>query len=120
MLSEPHVLIVDHAAIVRRVIARLVERVNPAATTVEAADLSEALSVLASRSFNVVVTDFLLPDGTGLELLAALQARHSPAPVLMVSGDRGLMGSALAAGAHAVLHKPFDIEELTAELRRVL
>lgn len=120
MSADPLVLIVDHAAIVRRVLVRLIERINPAASALEAGTVSEALALLAATTFSVVVTDLLLPDGSGLQILSTLKAQGSSAPVLVLSADRGLASAALAAGAQVVLHKPFDIEELNAELRRVL
>jgi CheY-like chemotaxis protein len=57
----------------------------------------------------VVIIDLGLPDGSGLDLIAALAGEEARIPAILgTSGDPALTGPALAAGADAFLAKPLD------------
>ncbi len=80
--------------------------------------LKSAEEALATASFDIVVLDWMLPDGEGLELCGRLRNRQPPVPVLMLTArgevhDR-VMG--LRTGADDYVTKPFDVEELLARL----
>lgn len=83
---------------------------------------ADAHLALEVASFDAVVLDIMLPDGSGLDVLAALRARGDATPVLLLTaldetGDRirGLDG-----GADDYLGKPFDLDELAARLRAIV
>lgn len=86
-------------------------------TVEEAADGRRALKSLKSAQPDVVVTDIIMPDSDGIELIAALRKAHPGLRVLAVSG-RGNMGPldllkmASVVGADATLSKPFSGDEL--------
>jgi two-component system OmpR family response regulator len=84
-----------------------------------AADGLEGLGVAASRDYDAVVLDVMLPGLPGFEVCRALRDRGVWAPVLMLTardavGDR-VRG--LDNGADDYLTKPFRLEELFARLR---
>ncbi len=86
------------------------------------ATLADARAALETSDFAGVVLDIMLPDGSGLELLAELRRQGSQTPVLLLTArdmarDRV---TGLDAGADDYLGKPFDLEELAARLRAVL
>ena len=85
-----------------------------------AAALQEARSALQTQDFDVVLTDQKLPDGEGLELLAAL-AQTGPAPALVVLtayGSVELAVETMRKGAFDFLTKPFSTENLKAVIAR--
>jgi len=98
----------------------------------EAADGAAALGVLETRSVDVIVTDLLMPNMDGIELILALRERSLAQPVLVMTGglsdllgsgdDR--IGSSLAAarvlGAVRTLRKPLLPSELIHEVRAQL
>ncbi|MFN4100334.1 MAG: response regulator [Pararhodobacter sp.] len=60
---------------------------------------------------DIAMIDLGLPDGSGLDLIAALaRSPLRPRRLVAVSGDAGLEGAALAAGAQAFLLKPVSLE----------
>jgi DNA-binding response OmpR family regulator len=76
---------------------------------------------LAKRSFDIVVLDWMLPDGDGLDLCARLTARQPPVPVLMLTarGELHDRVTGLRTGADDYLTKPFEVEELLARVDAV-
>ena len=105
----------DFAALVRRCVAQLSGR--PGLRT--AARLDEALPMLASGAFELVLADLGLPDSSGLGTLEALIAATTcPIIVLTANEDPGIREAALGAGAYEFLHKKaFDAEVLARLVR---
>jgi two-component system response regulator HydG len=114
------VLVVDDEANARRGMKALLEQEGFTVST--AADGAEALDLLASGSFDVVVTDLKMPRIDGLELLKRARQTYEDLPVVMVTAH-GAVESAIAAmkaGAEDYLEKPVQIDELVVVLERVL
>jgi DNA-binding response OmpR family regulator len=98
---------------------RLLCRVNlelDGFTVFEAATLAEARSRLESDPVDVVLLDLHLGRELGHTLVQELSGRTPRVRVALVSGTAELP-SAEAAGADAVLPKPFQIERLLATVR---
>ena len=90
-----------------------------------AATLAKARAVLASSTPDVIVLDRRLPDGDGLELLAAVRAEHpegrGPHVVVVTAyGDVENAVEALRAGASDYLTKPIQVTDLLVKLDKVL
>jgi two-component system response regulator HydG len=81
---------------------------------------AQALRLAAERPPDVVVLDVSLPDVTGDTLAQQLRARWPGLPVLVITADGSAADKAARIGAYAYLHKPFDIGELVALVRRGL
>jgi len=91
------------------------------ATVDEVATCADARAALAGSRFDAVVLDLMLPDGSGLDLLAGMRVRDDATPVLLLTAldettDR-IRG--LDAGADDYLGKPFDLDELAARVRAI-
>ncbi len=67
---------------------------------------------------DLLVSDYRLPDGTGLEAIAEARSRWPGMAALLVTGDTAPLELArLADSGVSVLHKPFRAELLLARLR---
>ena len=88
----------------------------------QAATGTEALALLGSEHFDLVLLDWMLPGHNGLEVLTTLRARGDMSPVVMVTARDELADriAVLNAGADDYLTKPFHFEELLARIRAVL
>jgi DNA-binding response OmpR family regulator len=81
---------------------------------------AEGLRMIQGQSFDLVVTDLLMPEKDGIETILELRKRDATLPVLAISGGgsighRGdLLRMAQELGATATLSKPFTREELIA------
>jgi DNA-binding response OmpR family regulator len=116
------ILVVDDDSALRRLVATVLERRKFRVT--EAADGGQALSVLAETEFDLVITDIVMPEIEGLELVRYIRARHPRSKVMAVSGGGSHLISythlAKQLGADEVLGKPFTPAELIAVVERVL
>ncbi|BCG90125.1 DNA-binding response regulator [Mesorhizobium sp. 113-3-9] len=79
----------------------------------------DADAALAAATFDAVVLDVMLPDGSGIDLLERLRARGDQTPVILLTAldDTHDRIRGLDSGADDYLGKPFDLDELTARLR---
>lgn len=75
---------------------------------------SEALAKLATPPADLVITDYQMHPINGLELIREIRRRLPHLPVLIMTGDPSpdLEEAGKAAGAIAVLPKPFQLETL--------
>jgi len=87
-----------------------------------ASTLKEAKKVLEEYEYNLIVLDWMLPDGSGVEFLKKQRQAHLTVPVLLLSSksDAHEKGEALDAGADDYLEKPFSNIELMARIRALL
>ena len=86
------------------------------------ADGAEALALLETTEFELVLLDWMLPRVSGLEVLRQLRASEKMVPVVMLTArdDVADRVAALNAGADDYLVKPFAFDELLARVRAVL
>jgi DNA-binding NtrC family response regulator len=82
----------------------------------------EALAALSSEHFDAIITDWILPGATGLDLLERIRAVTPQASVLILTGyaTPDMTRHALAAGAADVLVKPFPARALPVALEKCL
>ncbi len=78
----------------------------------------EALQILESGNFDLMLLDLLLPDVDGMKILSSLRtthAAHRPRRVIVVSAIGNLIAiepQVMELGADAVMSKPFRIDNL--------
>jgi DNA-binding NtrC family response regulator len=79
-----------------------------------AASAEEALEILKSRAFQVVLTDIGLPGQSGFDLCAAVQKVHPDTVVMMITGlfDAQYAKRAIDAGVFSFVTKPIDFTRL--------
>ena len=87
----------------------------------EAPTLAAALRAIETEAFDVAIADYMLPDGTALDLLARLKEAGSPLPVIVLTGHGSieLAVRAIHAGAEHFLTKPLELPALLAVVQRI-
>lgn len=115
-----NVLLVDDDAIVRSWLRAFLAG-SGFRVAGEASGLREAMDMLERRRIDLLLLDFHLADGTGVELLRTLRARGdaTPAIVMTATAERGLNEAAREAGAQGTLLKTSEPDELHETLRAV-
>jgi len=119
--ASPIVAIVDDDESVRRAVRRLVRSLGMDADTFGSGqDLLDLLEAMPSFRPDCVVLDVRMPGLNGLEIQQRLSG--SGIPVIFITGhdDPGARERALAAGAVAVLRKPFGDEVLARALEAAM
>lgn len=83
--------------------------------------LEDADAARRTGVFDLVLLDLMLPDGRGLDFLAALRAAGDVTPVIVLTARDQISDriAALDTGADDYLVKPFDLAELSARIRAV-
>lgn len=82
-----------------------------------ARDGDEAIDILSTRSFDVVVLDLTLPRLRGTDVLAYYHGRYPEGRNVVVTGDRAQLDAIDFDAVFAVVPKPFDRSALVAVLR---
>jgi DNA-binding response OmpR family regulator len=79
----------------------------------------DACAALATTTYNAIVLDIMLPDGSGIDVLRYLRHRKDGTPVLLLSARDAVEDrvAGLDEGADDYLGKPFDLDEVAARLR---
>lgn len=86
-----------------------------------ASNLRIASDLAATETYDVVLLDWMLPDGAGIAVLTQLRADKKTTPVILLTakGETQDIVEALDAGADDYLIKPFSFDELFARIRAV-
>jgi len=112
------VLVVDDSPVYRKLVEHALE--DQAYSPVFAKNGSEALALYASHAPSIVITDWVMPDFSGLELCqhirGDLQHPYTYIIVLTSISEKDKVVKGLAAGADDYLTKPFDPGELLARI----
>jgi CheY-like chemotaxis protein len=111
------ILLVDDQRSVREAIGLLLRL--DAHTVVEAADGVEALALFKPGSFDLVITDFEMPQMKGNELAARIKQACPAQPVLMITAYAELLGGS-DNHIDALLDKPFRLEDLRRAMAELL
>jgi two-component system response regulator PilR (NtrC family) len=112
MAQQFNCLVVDDETDIRELLVLTLERMDIRADS--ASNVEEAKQLLASRSYNLCLTDMRLPDGLGLDLVEHISANYSGLPVAVITayGSAENAVSALKAGAFDYLTKPISLKQL--------
>lgn len=116
-------LIVDDQASIRRVVRAYLETVQKCEVA-EAVSGVDAIRQLMRSSFDLIITDLVMPEMTGLELLGYVR-RHAAfrqIPVIMLTsqGDETDRRKAIALGVNDYLVKPFAPLSMKAVVEKYL
>jgi len=107
-----NVLIVDDEARLSRFVSICLERAGYATATCETVD--EARRLLQSDGWSLVLTDLVMPQETGFDLLQWIDAHYPSLPVIVLTAHSSPAVTKQVAQARAVamLQKPFSLQEL--------
>lgn len=119
-MSKGQVLIVDDEEAIREVVATLLETQGYACSAV--ANGREAVERLKKNSLDLVLSDMLMPEMDGLQLLSWLHSHDPEIPIIMVTAmhDVSTALEAIRRGAYDYILKPFEKDQLFLSVRRAL
>lgn len=121
-IESTRFLVVDDFSTMRRIVRNLLKELG-FANVQEAEDGVDALAKLRAGEFDFVVSDWNMPNMTGIELLQAVRAdaKLKHLPVLMVTAEakKENIIAAAQAGASGYVVKPFTAATLDEKLKKI-
>ena len=111
------VLVIDDEAMVRKIVRKMLERSGH--TVVEAENGKLGIEQLKSATFDLVITDIIMPEMEGIETLINVKRQRPETQVIAMSGggrtgNVDFLQTAQKLGAAAILHKPFTMSSLAS------
>ncbi len=119
-IEVKQVLVVDDEQAVRDFVERALNYAGYAVTLAENGQL--ALEVLQDQSFDLMLTDIVMPELDGIALSLKAAKDYPNMKILMMSGYANQRQRAhnLDVLAHEVISKPFSLEEITQKVTQTL
>lgn len=112
-------LIVDDEPLIRAGIRADLAALPAVEVAGECGCVAEAVALLRSTRFDLVLLDVQMPDGTGFDVIRAIGPAHMPAVIFVTAYDRYAI-QAFEVNAVDYLLKPFDDLRLTGSIERVI
>lgn len=123
-MYDCNVVVIDDDVIILELLGVILEDVI-SGEIVSFSDSVKALDYVNSQDMqgvSLVICDWLMPEVSGLEILAALRQRHPECPFLMLTGSptKNLVIDAMRLGTSDFIVKPFHTADLTAKVERLI
>jgi len=114
-----HVLVADDSSTMRKIILRSLQAVG-VTSAAEAVDGVEAVKLFQEEKFDLVLTDWNMPNKNGLEVIREIRALSPTVPIIMVTteAEKSRVMDAIQAGVSDYLVKPFTADTLREKLAR--
>lgn len=112
-------LIADDSGVMRKIIVRAANKAGIQDIT-EAIDGEDALSKFAEEQFDLVLTDWNMPNKSGLDVIVGIRQQGSQVPIIMVTteSEKSQVLQAIQAGVSDYLTKPFEADDLLAKIEK--
>jgi DNA-binding NtrC family response regulator len=119
-MNEKNILVVDDEDDVLDLLKELIEKLgyNP----LTASDAKSALEILDSTKVDVIISDLIMPEMSGIELLKRVKARKGDIPFLVITGHPTIETAvdAIKKGAYDYLPKPFQMQDVAIKINRAV
>jgi len=121
-MSTPCILLVDDQRDIVRLLHSTLQTLGHTLDIVDAPSGEEALLEASRRKVNLLVSDYLLPGISGVELMRKVKVRNPELKVIFISGmtDRKARDEMLGAGAIAIFDKPIPLADFLDAVERGL
>ena len=121
--ADLRILLAEDDSFARRLTVSTLKRIGITHIT-EAADGLLALKAIAAAKtpFDLIVSDWNMPNMTGLDLLRLVRDEHPAMPFLMLTGNAGIdmVKTARTHRVDAYVVKPFSTDQLRSKIAAIL
>ena len=116
------ILIVEDEDAIRRVLKKVLSEENSKYKLDEAANGQEAISLIKSQHYDLILCDIKMPKKDGIDVLEFVIGYDSTIPIIMISGHGDLKTAvkAMRLGAFDYIEKPPDLNNLLTSVRSAL
>ena len=116
--SDLTILVVDDDNDVRKIVTRILE--TKSFRVLEAESAEAAIELAATSSFDLLLTDVVMPGKSGIELVETLRAQGFPQPALLMSGYVGDVTGQIPQIELPMIKKPFGAADLIQTIAEVM
>ena len=119
-MNQPTILLVDDQQIILFLMETHLRQAG--FTPVTAGSGAEALAILAERPVDLVISDLIMPQMGGLELMERVRELHPGIPIIVITSHGSVEGAveAMRRGAYDYLEKPYNPDDLRMTIQRAL
>jgi CheY-like chemotaxis protein len=117
------ILVIDDDTVMNSVIVQMLKMAGYKAKS--AADGKRGLKLLDSKPFDLIVTDIVMPEIQGTEMIQVIRAINRTIPIIAISGEENkgpetYLATAQAFGANYTFQKPFRLTPFMEAVRECL
>ncbi len=119
-MAARNILLIDDHEATRETLAEVLEDAGHNVSLAE--NKHRAFEQLENRSYDLVLSDLMLPDGSGMEILERSKELYPSTPVVMITGHGSIENAVEATrlGAYEYLTKPVDLNKLRVIVKNAL
>ncbi len=119
---KTRILVVDDHAVVRAGVHYFIDQIPDMEISAEAATASEAIRLIRTQSFDIVLLDIAMPDKSGVEVLKQIKREKPELPVLILSmhPESRYAVQILRSGASGYVQKEALATELVSAIQTIL
>lgn len=116
--KTPAILIVDDEVVIRELCAKALKGYE----VFQAGTCKDALGIYEKQSIDLILTDVMMPGGTGLDLLRQVKGVDPTAVVIIMTGfvEKDIILGALKEGADDFINKPLNLLQLKTAVEQAL
>lgn len=82
---------------------------------------NEAIDILKNENFDLVISDYRMPNGNGMAVLNYVKNMQPPPKFIFISGQSDMsIEECIKAGARKYITKPFDIDDIIYEIENII
>jgi len=122
-IDDINVLVVDDSPTSLKYISKILNDIGIEQIT-QAKDGQQAISLIDTQTFDLIVTDFNMPEMDGLQLTNSIRAESNQKtiPILMITSEQNesRLAAVKKAGVSAILDKPFEPESIRKLISQLL
>lgn len=122
MESDKRILLIEDDPSVVRYLSALLESEDLSTTVATMSTQALETFVANPNKFDLVIANYLMPQGTGLELAEDIHALRPDLPIILTTGNTNNLdpNELTNAGINSVFEKPLNSEQLLAKIRGLL
>lgn len=117
------ILVIDDEVQIRSMLKKMLEREG--FNVIVASDGKEGMNLFDKEPADLVITDLIMPEKDGIEIIRELKKKSPDVPIIAMSGGGQAspdlyLTIAKALGAHAILEKPVENEIILKAVKKAL
>jgi len=115
-----HILVVDDEVAITQLTSEILTTAGYSVITANSG--KQTLEILNEHSFDLLISDILMPEMDGFELVNQLHELYPDMKIQLFSGYNDNLNSHLvdASLVENIIHKPFEIQQLLSQIRKLL